>query len=343
MMDKFLEATHRSELPLISVIIPTYNRPAYLKDAIASVVAQTYSNLEIIVSDDCSNESPEPIVKAFHDPRLRLRRNPGNLGIGLNATHAFAEATGKYVASLNDDDRWHKHFLEKLVQPLEENPELALAFCDYYVIDDRGNVNWSATEKHTKQEKRHRLHEGIYQPFRKIGLIDQAVFTASAALIRRNVTCCWDTLFEAGVFWDYYIAYLACRSGQGAYYCPERLSYYRMHAQSENMVSGSRNIQAKLRKGNAATFCYQRFMDDENLQDHRTYFQQEWAHANTTLGIAFLRLGQPAQARSYLYRAWAHHKFNLRTLVALGMSYLPQSLAHSLAHTRNPGLFVKLR
>ena len=100
-MDKFLEATHRSELPLISVIIPTYNRPAYLKDAIASVVSQTYPNLEIIVSDDGSSESPEPITKAFQDPRLRLRRNPKNLGIGLNATHAFAEATGKYVVMLN--------------------------------------------------------------------------------------------------------------------------------------------------------------------------------------------------------------------------------------------------
>ena len=342
MMDNRLEKNHSSEQPLISVIIPTYNRPAYLKDAIASVVNQTYSNLEIIVSDDCSRESPEPIVKAFHDPRLRLRRNPKNLGIGLNATHAFTEATGKYVASLNDDDRWDKHFLEKLVQPLEENAELALAFCDYYVIDDRGTINWSASEKHTKQEKRHRLPKGIHQPFWKIGLVDQAVFTASAALIRRNVTC-WDTLFEAGVFWDYYIAYLACRSGGGAYYCPERLSYYRMHAQSENMMSGSRNIQAKIRKGNAATFCYQRFMDDENLQDFRAYFQQEWAHANTTLGIAFLRLGQLAQGRSYLYRAWPHHKFNLRTLAALAMSYLPQSLAHSLAHTRNPGLFVRLR
>ena len=91
------------------------------------------------------------------------------------------------------------------MQPLEENAELALAFCDYYVIDDRGTINWSATEKHTKQEKRHRLPKGIHQPFWKIGLVDQAVFPASAALDRRNVTC-WDTLIEAGVFWDYYIA-----------------------------------------------------------------------------------------------------------------------------------------
>ena len=331
-----------SHAPLISVIIPTYNRLDYLKEAIASVVSQTYTNLEIIVSDDCSAESPASLVDSFQDNRLRLRRNSKNAGIGLNSTYAFAEATGKYVASLNDDDQWDKNFLERLVRPLEDNSELVLAFCDYYVMDDNSNINWIATEKQTKKEKRHLLNEGIYQPFWKIGLVDQAVFTASASLIRRDAVC-WEKLFQAGVFWDYYIAYLACRSGQGAYYCAERLAHYRIHAQSENMVSGNRNIQAKIRKGKAATFCYQQFMDDDNLQEHRSYFQHEWVHASTTLGIGFLRMGQIAKARFYLRQALAQQKLNLRTLVALTASYLPQSMAYSLAHMRNPGLFTRLR
>ena len=341
-MDISLETPLNSDPPLISVIIPTYNRPAYLKEAIASVLNQTYRNIEVIVSDDCSHESPEPIVEAFQDPRLRLRRNARNLGVGLNSTYGFVESNGKYVASLNDDDKWDECFLERLVRPLEENSDLVLAFCDYYVMDDHSGVNWAATQKQTKKEKRHRLQEGIYQPFWKIGLVDQAVFTASASLIRRDAVR-WDKLFQAGVFWDYYIAYLASRSGQGAYYCPERLAYYRVHAASENMVSGSRNIQAKIRKGKAATFCHQRFMEDENLQAYRAYFKQELAHANTTLGIGFLRLGQLAQARTYLYRALRSQKFNVRTLVALSVSYLPQSMANSLAHIRNPGVFVRLR
>ena len=334
--------TSYSEMPLISVIIPTYNRPDYLKVAIASVVGQTYRNLEIIVSDDCSRQSPEPIIEAFQDSRIRLRRNSKNLGVGLNSTHGFTEATGKYVASLNDDDRWDKDFLATLVQPLEENSDLALAFCDYYVIDESGGVNWPATTKQTKQEKRDQLSEGIYQPFWKIGLIDQAVFAASAALVRRDAVI-WEKLFEAGVFWDYYITYLACRSGQGAYYCPQRLAYYRVHAQSENMLSGSRNPEAKIRKGKAATFCHKCFMEDDNLQAHRSYFQHEWAHANTTLGIGFLRIGQPQKARPYLRQALRYHKLNLRTLAAFSLSYLPQSVAHSLADTRNPGLFTRLR
>lgn len=341
-MNNFSHTSSDSLLPLISVVIPTYNRPAYLKEAIASVVNQTYTNLEIIVSDDCSHESPQPIIDSFQDSRLRLRRNSKNLGIGLNSTHAFAEANGKYVASLNDDDRWDNNFLSRLVQPLEENSDLVLAFCDYYVMDDNGHVNWAKTQKHTRQEKRHKLKEGVYQPFWKLGLVDQAVFTASASLIRKCAVQ-WENLFEAGVFWDYYLAYLACRSGQGAHYCPERLAYYRMHAQSENMVSGSRNAQAKVRKGKAATFCHRCFMEDNNLRSHRFYFQREWAHASTTLGIAFLRMRQTETARFHLYQALRYQPLDLRTLVATIASYLPQSMSHSLAHIRNPGLFAKQR
>jgi glycosyltransferase involved in cell wall biosynthesis len=62
-----------SQNSLVSVIIPTYNRPKYLKQAIESAVKQTYKNIEIIVSDDCSPESPQKIVDSFNDPRIRLR------------------------------------------------------------------------------------------------------------------------------------------------------------------------------------------------------------------------------------------------------------------------------
>ncbi len=328
--------------PLISVIIPTYNRLDYLREAIASAVNQTYSNLEIIVSDDCGRENPQPVIDSFQDARIRLRRNHKNLGMGLNITNGFAEAKGKYVASLNDDDKWDKDFLSTLVQPLEENPDLALAFCDYYIIDQSSNVNWSATLKHSQREKRDRLTPGIHQPFWKIGLVDQSVFMALATLVRTEAVD-WKKPFEAGVFWDCYSTYLACRTGRGAYYCSQRLAYYRVHPQSENMMSGSRSAQAKIRKGKAGAFCHQRFMEDENLRDYRSHFQKEWAHANTTLGIGFLRLGQPLEARPYLQKALKYHKLNLRTLAAYSLSYLPQSVAHTWATVRNPGLFTRFR
>lgn len=319
----------RAPEELVSIIIPTYNRPAYLKEAIFSVLQQTYQNIEIIVSDDFSSENPQTIVDSFNDPRLRLRRNQTNLGVGLNVTYAFKEAKGKYVASLNDDDIWQKDFLEKLVPHLETNPDVVLAFCDYYVIYADGKVNQKLTEEHTQREKRQNLEAGIHEPFYSLGLIDKAVFSASAAVIRSS-SVQWDKLYEAGVFWDYYMTYLVCRSGQGAYYHPEKLAFYRVHEQSENVISGSKNVQAKIRKGKAAIFCCQTFIEDPLLQEFKPYFEQELAHANTTLAIGLLKAGQVVEARTYLRNAIARQKFSLRTLAALTLSYTPQPIVRQL-------------
>lgn len=320
--------------PLVSVIIPTYNRPDYLKQAIESVLQQTYRHLEVIVTDDCSAENPQAAIDALQDKRVRLRRNSTNLGVGLNAKNAAIETKGKYVACLNDDDLWESTFLEKLVACLEHHSEAVLAFCDYSVIDSESNINPQKTEEHAEREKRKNLEEGIHKPFWSIGLIDRAVFCASAALVRREAVE-WSRLHEAGVFWDYYIVYLACRSGQGAYYLPERLARYRVHPQSENMLSGSRNAKAKVRKGRAEVFCYEQFLNDSQLNELSFHFKEELANANATLGIGLLRMNQVAEARSYLFRSLQQKAFNSRAFVALGLSYMPQNLAAPLVNMRN--------
>jgi glycosyltransferase involved in cell wall biosynthesis len=327
--------------PLVSVIIPTYNRPAYLKEAIASVLGQTYTNLEVIVSDDGSVDSPEAIVASFQDARLRFRRNPTNLGIAWNATHAFQTAQGKYVASLNDDDLWNADFLEKLVPPLEAHPELVLAFCDYSVMDSEGAINPQRTEQQSRKENRDRLQPGIHQPFWEVGLVNQAVFTACAALIRKDAVA-WEQLHEGGVFWDYYLTYLACRTGGGAYYYPERLARYRVHPQSENMLSGSRDAQAKIRKGKAGIACYERFKADAPMA-LKAHFAREWAHANTTLGIGLMRAGQVAAARPCLQRSLRQNPLNLRTITALLLSWLPPAFVRPFVFLRNPQILSKAR
>ena len=83
-----------SHEPLVSVIIPTYNRPDYLKQAIESAVKQTYRNLEIIVSDNCSKKSPESLVEEFGDSRIRFFRQPTNVGMFANQMNAFKMAQG---------------------------------------------------------------------------------------------------------------------------------------------------------------------------------------------------------------------------------------------------------
>jgi glycosyltransferase involved in cell wall biosynthesis len=315
---------------LVSVIIPTYNRPNYLKQAIASAVAQTYKNIEIIVSDDCSPENPQEMIESFCDPRIKFRRNAKNLGIAINVIEAFKLAQGEYVTSLNDDDIWNEDFLEKLVPPLEANPDLVLSFSDHYIIDSDGNIDDAATEENTKRWKRNLLSEGVYQPFHEIGIVHQAVPSAVATVIRRDAIEWKDFQIPMGPFWDLYLTYLACRNGGGAYYFPERLSKYREHSQSETTISGKLNAGAKIRKSKASIFCYREFMEDERLKQFKSYFREQWLHAHTTLAIGLLRSENVSEARAYLFHALKQQKFNLRTIAALILSFTPKPLARKL-------------
>ncbi len=319
-----------SQQPLVSAIVPVYNRSMYLKQAIQSALNQTYKNIEIIVSDDCSPESPQAIVESFDDPRVRFRRNPTNLGVAGNIIATIKEAQGKYIASLNDDDAWNENFLEKLVPQLENNQDLVLAFCDHYIIDDYSNIDEAATEECTQMWKRNELKEGVYQPFYEIALVNQAVASSVAAVIRKDAID-WDKFPpQAGPFWDLYLTYMACHNGGGAYYSPERLSQYRVHALSETINIGSKNTKAKIRGANATIFCFHQFMEDEALQEFKSYFRKQWLHAHTTLAIALLRDDNTTEARPLLLRALIQQKFNPRTIAAFLISFIPKPLARKL-------------
>ncbi|HLO85496.1 MAG TPA: glycosyltransferase family 2 protein [Nostocaceae cyanobacterium] len=316
--------------PLVSVIIPTYNRPEYLKQAIASAVNQTYQNIEIIISDNCSSANPQALIDSFQDERIRFWQQPENIGMLPNQLHAFKMARGKYVASLHDDDMWHEDFLSKLVPHLEVNANLILAFCDQYIIDAEGKINIVATEENTRSYKRDRITPGTIENFLKIGLIDKSIPTAAACVLRNGVIN-WDLIpAEVGGMWDLYLTYLCAVSGYSAYYVPEKLTYYREHEQTDTKQSGSRNTQAKIRKAKSELFCYQVFMEDGLLKEFHNYFKAQWLAANTTLGIGLLRDKQITAARPYFWRALSEQKFNLRTITALILSFVPQNLVNKL-------------
>ncbi|MEA5575259.1 glycosyltransferase family 2 protein [Anabaena sp. UHCC 0451] len=316
--------------PLVSVIIPTYNRPEYLKQAIKSAVQQNYQNMEIIVSDNCSSENPQDLVDSFADSRIKFWRHPENVGMLNNQMNAFKMAEGKYVASLHDDDMWHQDFLAELVPSLEANPDLILAFCDQYIIDSQGQINEVATETNSHSYQRDQMPSGIYQDFQKIGLIDKSIATAAACVIRNGLID-WDSIpSEVGGMWDLYVTYLCCISDYSVYYCPEKLTYYREHDQTDTMLSGRSNIQAKIRKAKSEIFCYKVFMEDMRLQQFHSHFRKLWLESHTTLGIGLMLDRQTRAARSYFWQALQEQKFNLRTLTALTLSFTPQVLTNKI-------------
>lgn len=114
---------------LVSIGMPTYNRAHLLKRSLDSLLAQTYKNFELIISDDGSIDDTEKICTQYmeRDKRIRYVRHPKNIGHVVNFEYVMRQANGDYFMWAADDDYWDKTFIEKLLGALEKNPKVNLA------------------------------------------------------------------------------------------------------------------------------------------------------------------------------------------------------------------------
>uniref|UniRef100_A0A7C4RT37 Glycosyltransferase family 2 protein n=1 Tax=Desulfatirhabdium butyrativorans TaxID=340467 RepID=A0A7C4RT37_9BACT len=123
-------------MPLVSVIIPTYNRSAFLRNAIQSVLKQTFRNFEILVVDDASQVNVEQIIDELGDCRIRLFRHDRNRGEAAARNTGVLYAKGEYLAFLDDDDEWLAEKLEKQVSVLSnEPPSVGGVYTGFFVVD----------------------------------------------------------------------------------------------------------------------------------------------------------------------------------------------------------------
>lgn len=107
-----------NQAPLVSVVIPTYNRGSLIARAIASVRRQTYTRLEILVIDDGSSDRTASVVAGIPDPRIRYVRHERNKGLPAARNTGVRAARGECVAFIDDDDEWREDKLERQVQAL---------------------------------------------------------------------------------------------------------------------------------------------------------------------------------------------------------------------------------
>jgi glycosyltransferase involved in cell wall biosynthesis len=114
--------------PSVSLCIPTWNGAAYLPEALASAIAQTFTDFELLIVDDASTDASVEIATACRDPRLRLLRNVRRLGIPGSWNRCLEEARGEYVKFLFQDDVLAPGALASLVTALADEPGAVLAF-----------------------------------------------------------------------------------------------------------------------------------------------------------------------------------------------------------------------
>ena len=126
--------------PAISVCIPTYNRSKLIREAIESVLVQSFPDFELIISDNGSEDDTEAVVGSFRDARIRYVKQKTNIGVVRNFNHCLALAQGHYVTIFHDDDLMLPDNLLLKARALDEHPSVGFVHSRFHVIDEHGNI-----------------------------------------------------------------------------------------------------------------------------------------------------------------------------------------------------------
>lgn len=218
----------KTELPLVSIVTPTYNQAEYLTETIESVLAQTYPNIEYIVLDDGSTDNTQEVLSRFYG-RIRYERH-SNVGQAKTLNRGWAMSSGSLLGYLSSDDRLSADAVARLVEGLTQHTEAAVAYCDYDLIDAKG------------------------RPFRSVKAEDYCVERLTVdlicqpgpgALFRREVfehTGGWNETLRQVPDFEFWLR--ASRFG-----CflrvPETLAHYRIHEGSASFrsISSERSLE----------------------------------------------------------------------------------------------------
>lgn len=279
--------------PALSVIVLSYNRPAYLRVALESALAQSLANIEIVIADDCSTDLAvhELLLEyARRDPRISYERPEKNVGVVTNLLRAVARTRAPYVTILCDDDLFEPEYAARLLAPFESDPSLCVTFCDASVIDAEGQFDASETATFARRWKRAGLGSSRLQPFVDAALGARSLQPAMGAIFRKDAVPWHDFPPEAGAAWDLWLAYLAARDGGAAAYVAERLLRYRVHP---NALTQRRDVGWH----RGQVYIYERLFADERLAGLRTAFGARLARYHCETGMALLRRGERLSAR----------------------------------------------
>ncbi|MBW4518505.1 MAG: glycosyltransferase [Scytolyngbya sp. HA4215-MV1] len=126
--------------PKVSIGLPVFNGERYLREAIDSILTQTFTDFELIISDNASTDSTEDICKEYlaQDPRVRYYRNSINIGCLNNCNRTFELSNGKYFRFAAHDDICASELIEKCVEILDRDPSIVLCYSNVMKIDEDG-------------------------------------------------------------------------------------------------------------------------------------------------------------------------------------------------------------
>jgi glycosyltransferase involved in cell wall biosynthesis len=305
-------------MPKFSVCIPTFNRVQLLSEAIASVLHQTETDLELIVCDDGSTDDTAQFMAGLAqsgESRIRYLRHAQNIGKSNNMRSGFEAAQGDYFLKFDDDDRLTPTFLADTAAILDRHPQVDFVGTDHWIIDRNSQRDWVASDRNSQIWKRTELSEGIVENLLSVVFVDQS-FQVGATLFRRkalaevnymrpNMQNCEDT--------DLFVR-LALAGKQG-YYLNDRLMEYRVHAEQQGIDRAIPYLKDKLRYLESHQF---------ELDDLEKIRRFRLAETQLLLGLRLINIGDTQTGRSLVQAGKTIAP--LKAWTGLGLSWLPRSI-----------------
>jgi glycosyltransferase involved in cell wall biosynthesis len=313
--------------PLVTVILTVFKPRPYLEAAIESVLGQSFSEYELIITDDANSESTRSACRRYRaDRTVRYRSNRRRLGALLNIGAALQEARGELIVILNDDDQLEPDMLELLVAPLLGRRDCVLAFGDHSMIDSSGATLAGLFSGTSKLARRLKLTEGMLaEPFSFA--LRGGTLIGMGAMFRRSALCPEWFRPEVGGAYDLWLGMQLSTTG-GVYYMPRTLMRYRIHAGSESARLDPEKVQGGL-------FILETFLNQQLPACDHAYVQSQLAGGLFVLGRERLYSNNAQGARSAFIRS-LRVKPGLKVLVGIGSTYLPrETLRLGLQFWRN--------
>lgn len=210
-------------MPVVTIVIPTYNQQRYLAEAVQSALAQTYLDREVLVIDDGSTDRTPAILDQFGSAIRWVRKENGGTASALNL--GIREARGTWVAWLSSDDAFLPDKLERQMALVSQQPHCDVVYTDWYVVDADGAVT-------------SHLHSPTFPTRKKLiaGLVRGCVINGSTTLVRRSAyerVGLFDESLVQAHDWDMWLR-LARDYAFG--HVPQPLLRYRWHG--ENLSAG---------------------------------------------------------------------------------------------------------
>jgi glycosyltransferase involved in cell wall biosynthesis len=284
--------------PSVSVIIPTCNRAGLLPTAIRSVLNQTFSDFELIVVDDASDDSIDDVVKVFRDERVRWIRHDRRRG-GAAARNTGIRNTGaEFVAFLDDDDEWHPDKLARQMSIMKNtDADVGAAYTGYEVVDrDTGAVRSQMLPE----------HRGYLS---SVLLEGNCVGPTSSILMRRK---CFETVGmfdERLVSFQEYDLWIRLSKAYRFDYVLERLFKYHVHGTriSTNPEAIFKGLDLLLQKYGTTRI-----------------FKRTCSIRYLAIAVQFCEMGKSGRAREALRRAISLYPFDGRYYIYFLLSLLDQ-------------------